>query len=162
MLFWTKDLVQHGNMHCTLVLCYYIYAHVYVINTQQGSGMVRGWGDHQGGHNTLSGHISMKKGMETDETCPLASGFITRTILSYQGIKTHDSESRGQEETAIICETKNTWPLSELFTRKSVKKLSDVLVQGWNRVNITDPDDPLTRIVIRVRPGSDPDLTRFN
>ena len=38
-------------------------------------------------------------------------------------IKTHDSESRGQEETAIIRETKNTRPLSELFTRKSVKKL---------------------------------------
>ena len=28
-------------------------------------------------------------------------------------IKTHDSESRGQEETAIIRETKNTRPLSE-------------------------------------------------
>ena len=40
---------------------------------------------------------------------------------SYSGIKTHDSESRGQEETAIIRETKNTRPLNELFTRKSVK-----------------------------------------
>ena len=28
-------------------------------------------------------------------------------------IKTHDNESRGQEETAIIRETKNTRPLSE-------------------------------------------------
>ena len=44
-------------------------------------------------------------------------------------IKTHDSESRGQEETAIIRETKNTRPLSELFTRKSVKKLTNALVK---------------------------------
>ena len=29
-------------------------------------------------------------------------------------IKTHDSESRGQEEAAIIRETKNMRPLSEL------------------------------------------------
>ena len=35
-------------------------------------------------------------------------------------IKTHDSESRGQEETATIRKTKNTQPLSELFIRKSV------------------------------------------
>ena len=44
-------------------------------------------------------------------------------------IKTHDSESRGQEEIAIIRETKNTRPLSELFTRKSVKKLTNALVK---------------------------------
>ena len=44
-------------------------------------------------------------------------------------IKTHDSESRGQEETAIIRETKNTRPLSELFTRKSVMKLTNALVK---------------------------------
>ena len=44
-------------------------------------------------------------------------------------IKTHDSESRGQEETAIIRETKNTRPLSELFTRKFVKKLTNALVK---------------------------------
>ena len=44
-------------------------------------------------------------------------------------IKTHDSESRGQEETAIVRETKNTRPLSELFTRKSVKKLTNALVK---------------------------------
>ena len=44
-------------------------------------------------------------------------------------IKTHDSESRGQEETAIIREIKNTRPLSELFTRKSVKKLTNALVK---------------------------------
>ena len=31
-------------------------------------------------------------------------------------IKIHDSELRGQEETEIIHETKNTRPLSELFT----------------------------------------------
>ena len=47
----------------------------------------------------------------------------------YIYIKTHDSESRGQEETAIIRETKNTRPLSELFTRKSVKKLTNALVK---------------------------------
>ena len=44
-------------------------------------------------------------------------------------IKTHDSELRGQEETAIICKTKNTQPLSELFTMKSIKKLTNVLVK---------------------------------
>ena len=33
----------------------------------------------------------------------------------YISIKTHDSESRGQEEIAIIRETKNTRPLSELL-----------------------------------------------
>ena len=51
-------------------------------------------------------------------------------IVEYKStIKTHDSESRGQEETAIIRETKNTRPLSELFTRKSVKKLTNALVK---------------------------------
>ena len=56
---------------------------------------------------------------------------ITIHNLTYRvgGIKTHDSESRGQEETAIIRETKNTRPLSELFTRKSVKKLTNALVK---------------------------------
>ena len=44
-------------------------------------------------------------------------------------IKTHDSESRGQEETAIIRETKNTRPLSELFTRKFVQKITNALVK---------------------------------
>ena len=44
-------------------------------------------------------------------------------------IKTHDSESRGQEETAIIRETKNTRPLSELFTRKFVQKFTNALVK---------------------------------
>ena len=44
-------------------------------------------------------------------------------------IKTHDSESRGQEETAIIRETKNTRPLSELFTRKSVYKTTNAVVK---------------------------------
>ena len=39
-------------------------------------------------------------------------------------IKTHDSELRGQEEAAIIHETKITWPLSELFTRKTAKKIA--------------------------------------
>ena len=51
------------------------------------------------------------------------------SLLGWNIIKTHDSESRGQEETAIIRETKNTRPLSELFTRKSVKKLTNALVK---------------------------------
>ena len=41
-----------------------------------------------------------------------------------QIIKTHDSESRGQEEAAIICETKITRPLSELFTKKIANALA--------------------------------------
>ena len=44
-------------------------------------------------------------------------------------IKTHDSESRGQEEAAIIHETKITWPLSELFTRKTAKKIANALAK---------------------------------
>ena len=42
-------------------------------------------------------------------------------------IKTHDSESRGQEEAAIIRETKITQPLSELFRRKTAKKIANTL-----------------------------------
>ena len=50
--------------------------------------------------------------------------------IKMQIIKTHDSESRGQEETAIIRETKNTRPLSELFsTRKSVHKTTNAVVK---------------------------------
>ena len=48
--------------------------------------------------------------------------------LSYLIIKTHDSESRGQE-AAIICETKITRPLSELFTRKTTKKIANALAK---------------------------------
>ena len=33
--------------------------------------------------------------------------------------------------------------------------------QGWNQVSITNPDDPLIQLVIRVRPGSDPDVNQF-
>ena len=42
-------------------------------------------------------------------------------------IKTHDSESPGQEEAAIIHKTKTkiTRPLSELFTRKTAKKIAN-------------------------------------
>ena len=47
--------------------------------------------------------------------------------LKYQLIKTHDSESRGQEEAAIIRETKIMRPLSELFTRKTAKKIANAL-----------------------------------
>ena len=63
-------------------------------------------------------------------TIPVGAREITiRDTSVYSVIKTHDSESRGQEETAIIRETKNTRPLSELFTRKSVKKLTNALVK---------------------------------
>ena len=47
----------------------------------------------------------------------------------YRSIKTHDSESRGQEEAVIIRETKNTRPLSELFTRKTVQKIATALTK---------------------------------
>ena len=50
-------------------------------------------------------------------------------IFLNKHIKTHDSELRGQEETAIIRETKNTQPLSELFTRKFVQKFTNALVK---------------------------------
>ena len=43
-------------------------------------------------------------------------------------IKTHDSESRGQE-AAIIRETKITRPLSELFTSKTAKKIANALAK---------------------------------
>ena len=35
------------------------------------------------------------------------------------------------------------------------------LRQGWNWVSITDLDDPLTRIVIQVRPIFDPDVIQM-
>ena len=44
-------------------------------------------------------------------------------------IKTHDSQLRGQEEAAIIRETKITRPLSELFTRKTAKKIANALAK---------------------------------
>ena len=44
-------------------------------------------------------------------------------------IKTHDSESRGQEEAAIIRETKIMQPLSELLTRKTAKKIANALAK---------------------------------
>ena len=52
-------------------------------------------------------------------------------FMQYQYIliKTHDSESRGQEEAAIIRETKITRPLSELFTRKTAKKIANALAK---------------------------------
>ena len=53
--------------------------------------------------------------------------FVIYNILYV--IKTHDSESRGQEEAAIIRETKNTRPLSELFTRKTVQKITTALTK---------------------------------
>ena len=50
-------------------------------------------------------------------------------VTHYLSIKTHDSESRGEEETAIIRETKITRPLSELFTRKTAKKIANALAK---------------------------------
>ena len=44
-------------------------------------------------------------------------------------IKTHNSESRGQEEEVIIHETKITRPLSELFTRRASQKLANALMK---------------------------------
>ena len=43
-------------------------------------------------------------------------------------IKTHDSESRDQEEAAIICK-KITRPLIELFTRKTANKIANALAK---------------------------------
>ena len=43
-------------------------------------------------------------------------------------IKTHDSESRGQE-AAITCKIKITRPLSELFTRKTANKITNTLAK---------------------------------
>ena len=48
-------------------------------------------------------------------------------LLKY--IKIHDSDSRGQEEAAIIRETKIMWPLSELFIRKTAKKIANALAK---------------------------------
>ena len=50
-------------------------------------------------------------------------------MYSIFSIKTHNSESRGQEEAAIIRETKYTQPLSELFTRKTVQKIATALTK---------------------------------
>ena len=50
-------------------------------------------------------------------------------LLIYIYIKTHDSESQGQEEAAIIRETKITRPLSELFTRKTANKIANALAK---------------------------------
>ena len=44
-------------------------------------------------------------------------------------IKTHDSELRGQEEAAIIRETKITQLLSKLFARKTAKKIANALAK---------------------------------
>ena len=56
---------------------------------------------------------------------------INSVTWKCHNIKTHDSESQGQEETAIIRtrNKKNTRPLSELFTRKSVHEFTNNLVK---------------------------------
>ena len=43
--------------------------------------------------------------------------------------KTHDSESQGQEDAAIMRETKIMQPLSELFTRKTAKTITNALAK---------------------------------
>ena len=40
--------------------------------------------------------------------------------------------------------------------------LRSMLNQGWNQIIITNLDDPLTQIVIQVRPRYDLNLTQFN
>ena len=59
------------------------------------------------------------------------ANFLMRNMNSTNNglIKTHDSESQGQEEAAIIHETKITPPLSELFTRKTAKKITTALAK---------------------------------
>ena len=66
--------------------------------------------------------------MEKWLAMPLAHSDIIQ-IHKLVIIKTHDSESRGQEEAAIIRETKITRPLSELFTRKTAKKIANALAK---------------------------------
>ena len=51
------------------------------------------------------------------------------TILVFV-IKTHNSESQGQE-AAIICKTKNMQPLSELFTCNNTQKLDNALARSF-------------------------------
>ena len=55
--------------------------------------------------------------------------YVGYNVLASTYIKTHDSESRGQEEVAIIRETKNTRPLSVYITRKSGQKLANALTK---------------------------------
>ena len=54
---------------------------------------------------------------------------VLKARLKTFSIKTHDSESRGQEKAAIIRKTKITRPLSELFTRKTANKIANALVK---------------------------------
>ena len=53
--------------------------------------------------------------------------FLSAVIFTI--IKTYDNELRGQEEAAIICETKITQLLSKLFTRKTAKKIANALAK---------------------------------
>ena len=54
---------------------------------------------------------------------------MAQIMQGLHAIKTHDSELQGQEEAAIIRETKITQPLSELFTRKTTKKIPNALAK---------------------------------
>ena len=49
--------------------------------------------------------------------------------VNLRKLQAHNSASRGQEEAAIIHETKITRPLSELFTRKTAKKIANALAK---------------------------------
>ena len=66
--------------------------------------------------------------LKTNHCISYWSTAIVNTITQYSYettyITTHDSESQGQEEITIMLETKIMQPLSELFTRKTVHKLS--------------------------------------
>ena len=50
-------------------------------------------------------------------------------LLQDEVIKTHDSESQGQEETAAIISKTKLRLLSELFTRKTTKKIANALAK---------------------------------
>ena len=71
----------------------------------------------------------LAKSLSVNLTVYSTYGFMANTQPQKNVIKTHDSESRGQEEAAIICETKITRPLSELFTRKTAKKIANALAK---------------------------------
>ena len=60
------------------------------------------------------------------DLCPIN---LLSLAMALYTIKTHDSELRGQEEAAIIRETKITRSLSELFTRKTANKIANALVK---------------------------------
>ena len=65
-------------------------------------------------------------------------------------IKTHDSESRGQEKVAIIRETKITWPLSELFTKKIAHKITNGRAKQHKHYHLVITDLHSTFLLYRI------------